>query len=357
MHNVNLLIKPASGMCNLKCEYCFYNDVSQRREKTSFGFMSIETFEEIIKKAIDYSERELTVAFQGGEPTLIGLDFYKKAVELEKKYNKKNIIINNALQTNGVTLDEEWADFFKENDFLIGVSLDGIRETHNKNRGNSFDEVFKTIELFKSRGVQFNVLTVINNITAKKAKEIYEFYREEQIDFVQLIPCIEPFETNENRFLTPENFGGFLIDVFSLWFEDFKREKEININLFESYIAMLLGFPSQTCGMGGLCSYQYVIEADGSVYPCDFFVFDEYRIGNLLSDSFEDINKKRNEMRFIEASYSLNIKCKTCKYFPLCRGGCKRYRSPDGLNVLCEGYQMFFEACAERLAEIAKKIV
>ena len=133
MYNVNLLIKPASGMCNLNCEYCFYNDISQRRKTPSFGFMSVETLEEIIKKAIDYTDGELTIAYQGGEPSLSGLDFFRKAVEFEKKYNNKKLIINNSFQTNGIGLNEDWADFFRDNSFLVGVSLDGVKETHNKN--------------------------------------------------------------------------------------------------------------------------------------------------------------------------------------------------------------------------------
>ncbi|MBR3737494.1 MAG: anaerobic sulfatase maturase [Eubacterium sp.] len=355
MFNVNLLIKPASSLCNLECEYCFYSDISRRRKNYSFGFMSVETFEQIIKKAIDFTDNQLTVAFQGGEPTLVGLDFYKSVVELEKKHNKKGLIIKNSLQTNGVGLDEEWADFFRKNDFLIGISLDGIRETHNQNRCNSFNEVFKTINLFKEKGVLFNILSVVNERTAKKAQEIYSFYSENLLDYIQFIPCISP-AGSEKELLSAEAYGKFMTDIFNRWYEDFSSGKEVHINFIDDCFQMLMGYPPLSCGTSGVCSYQFVIEADGGVYPCDFYVLDEYKLGNLKNNSFETINKKRSEIRFIEESYSLNIKCKNCKYFKLCRGGCKRYRNPDGLNVLCSGYIKFFDECLPILIDIIKSI-
>ncbi|MBQ9530676.1 MAG: anaerobic sulfatase maturase [Eubacterium sp.] len=354
MFSVNLLIKPSSSLCNLKCEYCFYNDISQRRNNFSFGFMSEETIENVIKKAVAFSDRELTLSFQGGEPTLIGLDFYKKVIEIEKKYNTKNIIINNALQTNGVGIEESWADFFNENNFLIGISLDGIKETHNKNR-SSFDKVMKTVGLFKSKNVQFNILTVVNNETANRAEEIYRFYRENGFDYIQFIPCIEPYE-KENQFLDAEKYGKFLTETFNLWYEDINKGREVHIRQFENYIEMLFGYPPESCGMSGICSIQYVVEADGGVYPCDFYVLDEYKLGNLNSDSFSDIDMKRRNIHFIENSYSLNIKCRDCRYFSLCRGGCMRYRTKTGMNVLCEGYEIFFDNCFEKIKEIAGKI-
>ena len=217
MHSVGLLIKPASSLCNMNCKYCFYNDISQKREKLSFGFMSEQTLENVIKEGIRFADRELSIAFQGGEPTLIGLDFYKKALALEKKHNTKGIIISNSLQTNGYDISGEMAEFFRDNDFLIGMSLDGTRQTHDYNRksknGGSFDEVMKTIRLFDEKNVQYNILTVVNNQTAKCPSEIYSFYKENGFKYLQFIPCIEPYGSNNNSFLDAEGYGKFLVDI------------------------------------------------------------------------------------------------------------------------------------------------
>ena len=369
MKHVHLLIKPSSGMCNLACKYCFYHDIVEKREQHNYGFMEDSTLEAVIREGIAFAEVECTIAFQGGEPTLIGLDFFRKVVELQKKYNTKHIRINNAIQTNGTLLTAEWADFLKENHFLVGVSLDGFKESNDCNRIDAHDKgtftrVMDAIHLLEERGVDFNVLTVVNRQTARKVKRIYNFYKQNNLKYLQFIPCLDPFGEDPGKMdysLTPTDYGMFLNHLFDLWYQDITAGHEISIRQFENYVEMLLGYPPEACGMSGVCGMQHVVEADGSVYPCDFYVLDEYRLGNLNTDTLEQINVRRNEIRFIQNSAVVDPKCRQCRFYSLCRGGCRRNRlvNPDGslgINYFCPGYEMFFEYAGPRLMRIARTI-
>ena len=197
MRSIHLLIKPASGMCNLNCRYCFYHDIVEKREQRSYGFMSEETLEAVIEKALRYAEQDCTIAFQGGEPTLAGLDFYKKVVEFQKKHNRKGVRVHNAIQTNGMLLDGQWADFLRDNHFLVGISLDGVKEMHDCNRldarwEGTFGRVMDAISLLERHGVEYNVLTVVNRQTAARATRIYNFYKRNGLKYLQFIPCLDP---------------------------------------------------------------------------------------------------------------------------------------------------------------------
>jgi uncharacterized protein len=211
MPNINVLIKPASGMCNICCKYCFYKDEIHNRKIESYGFMKEETLEQIIKKTIDFSDTACTIAYQGGEPTLRGIDFFEKSIEYEKRYNTKGLQISNAIQTNGICINEDWAEFFKKNNFLVGISLDGTSFTHdafrinNKGQG-TFSQVLKAIDLLKKYHVEYNILTVVNALTAKKISLIYGFYKQNNFEYLQFIPCLNPIGKENERYsytLTP----------------------------------------------------------------------------------------------------------------------------------------------------------
>lgn len=365
MPNISVLIKPASGMCNLQCKYCFYHDETKNREVESYGFMSEETLEKVIQKVLDFSDTACTIAYQGGEPFLRGLDFFKKSIEFQKKYNIKGVKISNAIQTNGTCLDENWAKFLKENNFLVGISLDGTMFTHDcfrvdrKGQG-TFGKVTEGIELLKRYDVDFNILTVVNAVTAKKITQIYEFFKQNDFMYLQFIPCLNPLGMEKERFpytLTPKAYGHFLKTLFDLWYNDFKRGIIVHIQQFEEYIKMLILMQPDMCGMSGVCSCQHVVEADGSVYPCDFYVLDEYRLGSLEEASLEEINEKRKEIHFVEDSAVMHADCEDCKYAPICRGGCRRHRVPinhqSSKNFFCESYYEFFDYTIRRLEEIA----
>lgn len=367
MKSVHLLIKPASGMCNLNCRYCFYHDIVEKREQKSYGFMTDDTLETVIQKGLAFATQDCTIAFQGGEPTLIGLDFFKKAVAFQKKHNVHKARVHNAIQTNGIGLTAEWADFFRENQFLVGISLDGVKDTHDCNRLDSrgdgtFNRVMQAIQLLESRHVEYNVLTVVNKQTAARANRIYNFYKRNGLQYLQFIPCLDPFgETpgGEAYSLTAEDYGAFLCTLFDLWYRDVREGAPVSIRQFENYIEMLLGYPPEACGMGGVCGMQHVVEADGSVYPCDFYVLDAYRLGNLHTADFSEINEKRREIGFVEQSAAVDEHCRACRSFTLCRGGCRRYRPVQadgtlGLNIFCESYARFFAHTERRMLELAR---
>lgn len=366
MPPINVLIKPASGNCNMRCDYCFYYDTMSKREQPSYGFMSVDTLESVVEKVLAYAEGSCTIAYQGGEPTLCGLEFFRRSIEFQKKYNVNHVNIKNALQTNGYHLDREWARFFVEHQFLIGVSLDGGPKLHdyyrkNTNGEGTFFRIMKNIEMLEEEGVEFNILSVVNGKNAPSIRKTYEFYRRNHLRYLQFIACLDPLneEPGQREYsLSPEVYGQFLIDLFELWYVDLKQGKQPYIRHFENYIAILLGQMPESCDMRGICGIQYVVEADGSVYPCDFYVIDKYRLGNLNTDSVVQIDKVREESRFLEDSLHKEAACGDCRYAALCRGGCRRTRQVEHGHHqhFCQSYQMFFDACLPKLTEIARAL-
>lgn len=366
MPPIYLLIKPSSSLCNMRCDYCFYCDVAENRQEKSYGFMELSTLETVMEKALAAAELECSFAYQGGEPTLVGLDFFRQSIEFEKKYNKKNLKINHLIQTNGFGMTEEWAAFLKEHNFLVGISLDGTKDTHDAFRHapggtGTYQTVKNAISLLKKHQVDFNILTVVHSQTARHIQKIYESYKREGFDYLQFIPCLQPFgqEQEKSPFtLTPKAYGKFMKELFFLWEKDVLAGKTVHIRQFENYIEMLLGYPPESCGMSGVCAPQHVVEASGEVYPCDFYVTDPYRLGNLLTNSFDDLRRRRQELQFLEESRTVDSKCKACRFFPICRGGCKRYREPfqNGsfqLNCFCAAFEDFFEAALPELQKLA----
>ena len=364
MPPIYLLIKPASGRCNLRCRYCFYIDETQSRETADYGMMTLDTMETIIQKALEYATNRCSFGFQGGEPTLRGIDFYREVVSLQKKHNVRKIHIENSIQTNGLLLDDDWAAFLEHEKFLVGLSIDGTASVHNKNRvdtsgAGTLSRVMDTVARLKRHMVNYNALTVVTNDTAKRIGMIYDFFMEKGLTWQQYIPCLDPIG-KETQWLTPECYTLFLKTLFDRWAQDIMNGRFIYIRQFENYIGMMLHKPAESCGMRGHCAVQYVIEADGSVYPCDFYALDSYRLGNIVSDSFGKLNKKRTELRFIEESYEENAVCRACTYFPLCRGGCRRDRDYGGglqRNRFCDSYKAFFAYALPILQTIADRCV
>lgn len=366
MPPVNVLMKPASGLCNMKCDYCFYCDEANKREQESFGFMSESTLKNVIRKTMLRAEGFVSYAYQGGEPTLRGLPFFERAVAYQKQYNKNGIKVYNALQTNGYLLDEQWCRFFKENHFLIGVSIDGIRQTHDQYRHGkkgeqTYERILKSIALLNQYHVDYNILTVVNSEVAGHIDEIYHDYARRGFRYQQYIACLDPYgETRGKKdyALLPEQYGRFLIRLFDLWYEDWKKNREPYIRQFDNYIGILRGYYPESCEQRGICGIQNVVEADGSVYPCDFYMMDSYRLGNFNQNRLEEIDHAREKIGFIERSQKLAPECRKCQYYSICRGGCQRNRELDQsngtyYNYFCPAYRMFFDSCLGKMKDAA----
>lgn len=369
MPSASILIKPASSNCNMDCKYCFYKVLCSNRQEYDKGFMTPETLEILVREAIQYAEGSLTYAFQGGEPTLAGLDFYKKAVELQKQYNTKNLLIENTLQTNGLLIDREWASFLHEHNFLVGISLDGPKKLHDQNRGDylgngTFEHVMAATRLLREYQVPFNILSVITEDSTTKAGYLYKFYKRNHFSHIQLIPCMD--ETGrccgkgESQSVQSISYGKFLCEMFDLWYKDFMAGEDIDIRMFSNLAQMTAGYPAEQCGMNGCCNCYFVVEGDGSVYPCDFYCTDKWRLGRV-GTPFQEMLKSDTAVHFLrEGSLTSNPHCRHCPYFSLCRGGCRRWcENPDGsrgMNRLCEGYQLFFAHTWERVHKLGQLI-
>ena len=366
MPALSLLIKPASGNCNMRCRYCFYADELDNREIRSYGKMSVDTMHTIVDKAMEYGDYECTIAFQGGEPTLAGLDFYRDLVAYVTAHeNPKKLKIHYALQTNGYLINEEWAAFLGENHFLVGVSLDGLKEIHDRYRldaagKGTYQRVISAIRLLEKHQVEYNILTVVTAATARNGQKIYNYFKKNHFGYQQYIECLDPIgeEPGQHEYsLTPEKYGEFLKSMFDAWYLDMRSGTYVYNRYFENLMMIMAGQQPESCNMRGVCGKQWVFEADGSVYPCDFYALDEWRLGNILENSFEEMDENRVELGFIQWSMRQQEDCQKCRWFGLCRNGCRRNREPvtaehTNRNYFCKSYQMFFEYAYPRLEEV-----
>lgn len=365
-----VLIKPTSSSCNLRCRYCFYENIANSREIASYGIMNFDILEHIIKKSLMNCHQSCTFAFQGGEPTLAGIDFFRYCLTLQQKYNTGNVHIYNSIQTNGILIDNEWAEFLGDNNFLVGISLDGLKEIHDKNRvyandKGSFSKVMHAVSLFNNYNVEYNILSVVTENMARHANKVYNFYKKNNFKYIQFIKCLDPLEEEpgiHEYSLTPQRYAIFLKNIFDLWYEDILSGNRISIREFDNFISILLGYPPEACGMTGQCDGYMVVESDGSVYPCDFYVIDRWRLGNISESTFEQLKQCEGMNEFRLSSQHTDEKCKECKYFNLCRGGCRRNREPykNGLpvpNYYCTAYYDFFEYTADRMKRLAAMLL
>ena len=369
MPALGVLIKPVSGSCNMRCRYCFYRDMMNKRETACCGIMSEDTLEQLIRQAFAYADTGCTFIFQGGEPTLRGLPFYERLIELVAAYNIRRLPVNYAFQTNGYTIDETWASFFAKHRFLVGLSVDGTKDIHNYFRpdqrdNGTFSAVLRSAACLDRAGVFYNILTVITAQLARHIEQVYSFYKKNRWSYQQYIPCLDPLgePRGQERFsLTPSDYAAFLKKLFDLWYADLCTDKPVSIRYFDDLLLILKGYPPQSCGMVGQCSCQNVIEADGSVYPCDFYVLDDWKLGNIREQSFAQLHASPRAAAFIAASRPLPQKCRQCPWQALCRNGCRRDRlgiskEESGENYYCAAFQEFLAYASPRLACLASSI-
>ena len=359
MKQIALLIKPASSSCNLRCSYCFYSDLGSEREQANYGIMNEEVAASLIDKTFCALDEDGTAvfSFQGGEPVLAGLDWFIRFTELVDKRRVKQTV-RYALQTNGTLIDDAGAAWFQRPHFLIGVSLDGLqanmdRFRYDANKKGVMFQVLRGIACLKKRKVEFNILTVVTQSLARSPKALYEYMKKNHFDYIQLIPCLPSLTgmTADEEALTPKLYAEFFLAFFDCWYRDARQGKMIEVNLFSNLLEMLSGRPPYQCGMLGRCSLQYVVEADGSVYPCDFFVLDRWRLGNCASDSFETMSRSALAAEFLNSDNAENALCFQCRYRRFCRGGCRRQNVCYLQEDYC-GYQALLDGILPRLESL-----
>ena len=362
-----MLAKPVADSCNLNCEYCYYANKNKVLH-TNTSRMSSEILEAYIRQTLAMHGKDAVVEFawHGGEPVLAGIEFYREVLEYQQQYGADRII-RNTLQTNGTCLTDELCRFFKENGFLLGVSIDGPEEMHNvfrkkHNGSGSFDETMQGIRMLQKYEVLFNTLTTVNRVNMEKPLEVYAFLRE-LTDYMQFLPVVErqpaAYEQAAGQSfaippgirsvgikhpitdfsVTPEGYGHFLCEILAQWKLTDMGKKHIQI--IDVTLGNLQGIPSSLCVHNPLCGHSGCVEANGDVYACDRYAFPEYKLGNLMETPLEQL-MEQNRKFGMHKTYGLVEECFQCPYVKLCFGGCPKDRSNRNKNYLCEGYKMFF---------------
>ncbi len=357
----HLMTKPRGAICNLDCKYCYF--LSKERLYPDSNFRMSETLlEEYTRQYIEAQHvPEITFAWQGGEPTLMGLDFFKQAIHYQRKYKKPGMRITNALQTNGVTLDDEWCEFFAANDFLIGISIDGPRELHDhyrvdKGGAPTFDRVLCGLGFLKRHNVPFNILTTVHAGNADHPLEIYRFFRDELgAEFMQFIPIVERAnetgfqegDTVTERSVTAGQYGDFLIAIFDEWVR--RDVGRVYVQIFDVALAAWSGERPGLCIFEETCGVALALEHNGDVYSCDHFVEPKHFVGNLIDIPLSEIVTSDQQRQFgLAKRDTLPRYCRACEVRFICNGGCPKNRfitTPDGepgLNYLCAAYKAFF---------------
>ena len=364
---MNFLIKPASGMCNLRCKYCFYDDIGDNRSVKNMGMMQPETARLLIAEGYRLAGKNGAVrfTFQGGEPTLAGLPFFEGFVREARNARPEGVKVSYAIQTNGTLLDEGWAAFFKENHFLVGLSLDGCKEVHNLWRKDvsgedTWSRVCNALRLLNRHGVDVNILCVVTAQMARHAAKVYGTLKKLNVGYMQFIPCMDPIgqcRGGEKYSLTPQSYGEFLCSLFDLWYRDWKKGQYHSIRLFDEYVNLMLGDAAVTCSTCGNCGAYLVVEGDGSVYPCDFFVLDQWKLGKLGETPLDEMAGGDTALEFLRWGKEKPLHCKNCRWRSLCNGGCKNdwvTANDSCTNHFCSSFQAFFAHAEQHLTEIAR---
>lgn len=366
MKTVTLLIKPASSLCNLCCRYCFYEEEARNRSLCSPGVMSDALVETLLRKVFDAVDPHglVSFAFQGGEPSLAGLPFFQRFTGLVKAFRPAGVRVQFSIQTNGTLLTGEWAGFFRAEGFLVGLSLDGFRDNHEANRvdaqGNStWKKVLHAKKLLEQYGVPYNILCVVTGPCARHPDLAYSSLKKLGVSFLQFIACLDPLDQprgSQPWSLSPDGYGNFLCRVFDLWYQDWSAGSYHSVRLFEDYVHILLGDSASTCATCGRCGAYLVIEGDGSVYPCDFFALDPWRMGSIQENTLAQLADSAASRAFLRQSAAKPAECASCPYGKLCRGGCPRdwfYDEAGPHNFYCASFKMLLDHGLPRMAAIA----
>lgn len=365
----HIMIKPCGPICNLACEYCYYLPNSNIYPQSDFR-MDEKLLEEFTRQYIQaIPGHHITFTWQGGEPTLMGLDFYKKAVQLQKKYASRGFLVRNSLQTNGTLLTAEWCQFLKKNNFLVGISLDGPPKMHNVYRHNQsgfshYRAILQSVKYLQQYKVDFNILCCVHKANMDYPLEVYHFLKNRiNAEYIQFIPIVQKnLNYSGNGTLDTidcsvksEAYGVFLKKIFNEWFaEDIGK---VFIQIFESAIGTLIGQKSSLCIFSRTCGRALVMEHNGDIYSCDHFVDQKNYLGNITKTPLVDLVESQKQIRFeLKKFLSLSPNCLACDVRQICNGGCPKNRDEKGLNLLCKGYQSFFRYFENQIQELLEQL-
>ena len=365
-----VMLKPVGALCNLACDYCYYLEKSKLYTQNPRHVMSDELLERFIKEYIESQTiPQIMFTWHGGETLMRPLSFYKRAVELQKQYGRGRQI-DNSIQTNGTLLTDEWCEFFRENNFLVGISIDGPQDFHDEYRKNkmgapSYRKVMQGISLLKKHDVQYNCMAVVNDYNADYPLEFYRFFKEIGCEFLQFTPIVERLKSNNSSntslasakdkeaelapfSVSPEQWGNFLCAIFDEWVR--KDVGKVFVQIFDSTLANWVGEQPGVCSMAKTCGHAGVMEFNGDVYSCDHFVFPEYKLGNIYNEPLASMMYSDKQLKFGADKFNkLPKQCRECDVLFACNGECPKNRfSYDkygewGLNYLCAGYYKYFK--------------
>ncbi|SDK64901.1 anaerobic sulfatase maturase [Aliiruegeria lutimaris] len=382
----HVMTKPIGPRCNIDCSYCYYLEKEKLYpDEKKFRMQDdvLETYVKgLIEAEVEAGMREVPFAWQGGEPTMLGLGFFERVIELQARYRPEGVRITNSLQTNGMLIDDAWARFFANHDFLIGISIDGPRSVHDRYRRDragrpTFDAVMDGLDNLRRGRVDYNILCTVHRANAGKGREVYRFLRDLGTQHIQFIPIVERRRTDgalsaapqidddpssmvTEWSVAPKAYGKFLCDVFDQWYRhDLGR---MFIQFFENQVGMWMGRPANLCVFAETCGDGLALEHNGDLYACDHFVYPEFRLGNIMDEDIGALAWSQKARDFGAAKReTLTAQCRSCEYRFACNGGCPKHRflmsrgGEPGHNYFCQSYTMFFRHAGDRLRDIAAK--
>ncbi len=362
----SLLVKPASADCNLACSYCFYLDKAHLYSSPGRRRMSRQVLERLVGSYMGTNQPVYTFGWQGGEPLLMGFDFFRRAVGLQIEHGGPGIRVANAVQTNGILIDDEWAEFFSYYRFLVGCSLDGPASLHDRYRqsprgGPSHKQVVRGIRFLQSRQVDLNILVLVSRANVNQAESVYDHLLELGLVHHQYIPCVEVDKAGNHLpfSISSERWGDFLCTIFDRWYAQDRHR--VSVRNFDALIQKLADGSAGVCSLSENCCHYFVVEHNGDIYPCDFFVEKSLKIGNVTDTSWNKSLSSRVYKRFGESKLLLSSKCSGCDCLDLCMGDCLKYRlMTDGRyrrSHLCKGWRQFIHHSRERLQYLAGGLI
>ncbi len=357
----SLLVKPASADCNLACDYCFYLPVAGLYPHTPVHRMEDDVLERLVRSYLATRQQVYSFIWQGGEPGLMGADFFRRVTGLQEKYGRPGARVFNAFQTNGTTITPELALHFSRYRFLTGVSIDGPREMHDMRRkgrdgAGSYGRTIRGLRMLQDEGAAVNGMVLVHADNVDFPEEIYRHLDGLGIRHHQYIPCLEFDEAGKPKpwTVTSEKWGEFLVRLFQIWYPG--DTGRVSVRLFESVLRVLGGEEPAMCSMGRSCSGYLVAEYNGDVYPCDFYVDEKLRLGNIMEQSWEEVRRSKLYAEFAREKNRLSGACSSCTVLPFCSGGCPLHRR-GGKDLLCAGWKLFFEETLPYFNKLSENII